>query len=112
MTPLAVISNLVGLYHHEFHVTKEVYTNTMALLDAVLGPDDAVIFMDDAPCHVGTEHENRVVKRRITYMPFLDSTENCFSPFKAKVKRQPKSELTAVMYVQHNVRTERKICNR
>lgn len=58
MTPLAVISNLVGLYHNEFHVIKEVYTNTMALLDAVLGPDDAVIFMDDAPCHAGTEHES------------------------------------------------------
>ncbi|KAG7168394.1 putative DDE superfamily endonuclease domain-containing protein 1 [Homarus americanus] len=93
VTLIAAISNLVGLFYYEIHVksvTKEVFKNFMTSLDSVLGPEAAVILMDNAPCHAGIEQDfkDRVIKKLPPHSPFLNPTENCFSVLKATVKRQ------------------------
>ncbi|KAG7156393.1 putative DDE superfamily endonuclease domain-containing protein 63, partial [Homarus americanus] len=93
LTLIAAISNLVGLFYYEIHVTsvtKEVFKNFMTSLDSVLGPEAALILMDNAPWHAGIEQEfeDRVIKKLPPHSPFLNPIENCFSVLKATVKRQ------------------------
>lgn len=93
VTLIAAVSNVAGLFYHEIHVTsvtKEVFGNFMTSLSCVLGPEEAVFFMDNAPCHADVEDEfNRhPVKKIPPHSPFLNPIENCFSALKANVKRQ------------------------
>lgn len=97
VTLIAAIAKLIGLFYYEIHVTsatKEAFIS-MALLSAVLGPDGAVNFMDEA--HAGPENKGRVIKRIPLLSPFLDPFEKRSSVLKTSVKR-----LTAAMQVQHN----------
>ncbi|KAG7162764.1 uncharacterized protein LOC121873561 [Homarus americanus] len=93
VTLIAAIYTLVSLFYYEIHVisvTKEVLKNFMTSLDFVLGPEAAVILMDNAPCHAGIEQEfeDRVIKKLHPQSPFLNPNENCFLVLKATVKRQ------------------------
>ncbi|KAG7168435.1 putative DDE superfamily endonuclease domain-containing protein 68 [Homarus americanus] len=77
VTLIVAISNLAGLFHYEIHitsVTKEVFKNFMTSLDSVLGPEAAVILMDNAPCPAGIEQEfeDRVIKNLPPHSPFLN----------------------------------------
>ncbi|KAG7172025.1 putative DDE superfamily endonuclease domain-containing protein 66 [Homarus americanus] len=68
VTLIAAIAYLAGLFYYEIYtksVTKEVFKNFMTSLDCVLGPETAVILMDNAPCHAGIEQEfeDRVIKK-------------------------------------------------
>ncbi|KAG7159328.1 putative DDE superfamily endonuclease domain-containing protein 7 [Homarus americanus] len=93
VTLIAAISNLAGLFSYEIHVTsvtKEVLKNLMTSQDSVLGPEAAVILMDNAPCHAGIEQEfeDRVIKKLPPHSTLINPIENCFSFLKAIVKRQ------------------------
>lgn len=93
VTLIAAVSNVAGMFYHEIHVTsvtKEIFGNFMTSLCAVLGPEEAVFFMDNAPCHadVDEEFEGHHVRKIPPYSPFLNPIENCFSSLKANVKRQ------------------------
>ena len=91
ITLIAAISDVGGLIYHEIHVqsvTKEVFHDFLASLEVILGEDDAVVIMDNAPCHRDaaqslTNHEMRYLP---PYSPFLNPIENCFGVLKATLK--------------------------
>lgn len=92
VTLIAAISPQAGLFYREFHfgsVTKPVFKNFMTSLDAVLGPQAALLLMDNAPCHAGIEAEieGREIKRIPPNSPFLNPIEECFSVLKSYLKR-------------------------
>ncbi len=91
---IAAVSNVAGVFYHEIHVTsvtkEEVFGNFMTSLSDVLGPEEAVFFMDNALCHADVEDEfdSHHVKKIPPHSPFLNPIENCFFALKANVKRQ------------------------
>ena len=91
-TVVAAISDKVGLLYHEIHfatVTKPVMCNFMFNLEFILGDEQAVIVMDNAPVHHGLQQNfpELEIMYLPPYSPFLNPIENCFSVFKSAIKR-------------------------
>lgn len=91
ITLIAAISDQVGLVYHEIHtstVNMDRFKNYFTSLNAVLGEEDCVIFMDNAPClnNISDIFPERVIRYLPPYSPFLNPVETCFSVIKAHLK--------------------------
>ena len=88
---IAAISDVAGLVYYEMHtqsVTKEIFASFLTSLDVILGDEEAVLIMDNAPCHrdAGQVIQNHEVKYLPPHSPFLNPIENCFAVLKATLK--------------------------
>lgn len=93
VTVIVAISDMVGVVYHEIHdrsVTREAFASFMTCLEVMLGEEETVIIMDNAPCHQGIQDnfENLEIKFLPAYSPFLNPIEECFSVFKAHLKHR------------------------
>ena len=92
MTVILAISDRVGAVYHEIvwgGVDRERFRVFLENLVVVLGEEDAVLIMDNAPAHGRAEMlETHQVKKLAPYSPFLNPIENCFSVFKADLKQR------------------------
>lgn len=91
ITLIAAISDKVGLVYHEIHtnsVNKDIFKDYFTSLDVVIGEEDCVILMDNAPCHNGISEvfSDRAIRYLPPHSPFLNPIENCFSAIKARLK--------------------------
>lgn len=91
-TLIAAISDRGGLIYSEIHtssVTQEVFHHFLASLEVILDAEDAVVIMDNAPCHRRANDSmiNHQVKYLPPHSPFLNPIENCFSVLKATLKQ-------------------------
>ena len=94
MTVIMAISDQVGVVYHEVvwgGVTAEVYNAFLTSLGVVLGDEEAVIIMDNAPAHRGAEMpdaDRHQVRMLPPHSPFLNPIENVFSVYKADIKQR------------------------
>ena len=94
MTVIMAISDQVGVLYYEVvwgGVTAEIFGDSLASLDAVLGDERAAVIMNIAPAHRGAEledHRLHPVRMLAPYSPFLNPIENMFSVFKADLKQR------------------------
>lgn len=81
MTVIMAISDRVGAVYYEIvwgGVDRERFRVYLENLAAVLGEEEAVIIMDNAPAHSQAEMlETHQVKKLASRSPFLNPIENC-----------------------------------
>ena len=92
-TVICAVSNQVGILYHEVHFTtvnKQAFNHFLASLEAILGDEETVIIMDNAPVHNGMQeiYPNLHLKYLPPYSPFLNPIENCFSVLKNYMKHR------------------------
>ena len=93
---LAVSSQRGRIYHsiHDRGTTAEVFNAFQENLLQHIQPNEAVtLLLDNAPCHRRAEeavaqHEHVSLRFLPAYSPFLNIAENCFSVWKAGLRRQ------------------------
>ena len=81
-----------GIVHYEFiegGMTKDKFSNFLRTLSCVVGEEPASIICDNAPAHRNVIIDNPMHQLRHlpAYSPFLNPVENCFSTWKASLKR-------------------------
>ena len=92
VTVITAISDKVGVLYYEVHwetVKRESFIHFMTSLEAVLGDEDAVIILDNAPCHsrINESFEYLQIRFLSPHSPFLNPIEECFSVFKSYLKQ-------------------------
>ena len=93
ITVIVAISDSVGVLYYEIKeggVNKDKFSDFMMSLSAVLGEEEAVVILDNAPCHRGVQNRfpDLSIKFLPPYSPFLNPIEECFSVFKAYLKHR------------------------
>ena len=83
VTLIAAISDRVGILYRETHVTtvtKGTFRHFLTSLQAILGDEEAVLIMDNAPVHMDMQNDfpNLEIKYLPAYSPFLNPIENFF----------------------------------
>ena len=93
VTAIVAISNQVGIVYHEIvttSVSMEIFNGFVTSLSTVLGEENAIIIMDNAPIHNNCSVNND--QQQIRYLPpnspFLNPIENCFSVMKSHLKQR------------------------
>ncbi|KAG7165130.1 putative DDE superfamily endonuclease domain-containing protein 15 [Homarus americanus] len=91
-TVIAAIAEHCGILYHEIHygsVTKEVFSDFIASLAAIIGDARSILVLDNAPIHNGIAavYPELNFKFLPPYSPCLNPIENCFSVFKSYLKR-------------------------
>lgn len=96
-TLILAVSSQRGRVHHFIHnggTTADVFNAFLSELIQRVQPNEVVtLLLDNAPCHrrsmeaVG-HHDNVSLRFLPAYSPFLNIAENCFSVWKAGLKRQ------------------------
>ncbi|XP_064100877.1 uncharacterized protein LOC135211501 [Macrobrachium nipponense] len=91
ITLIAAISDQDELVYHEIHtstVNMDRFKDYFTSLNAILGEEDCIIFMDNAPCHnnISDIFPKRVIRYLPPYSPFLNPIETCFSVIKVLLK--------------------------
>lgn len=92
ITLIAAVSDRCGLLYYEVHtasVTKETFLNFLTSLEAILGEEEAVLILDNAPVHRGMNElfPDLNFKFLPPHSPFLNPIENCFSVLKCRLKQ-------------------------
>lgn len=91
------VSSQRGLVHHIIRgggTTAEAFNSFLSdLIDRFLPNEEAVLLLDNAPCHrrsteITDQHSNAELRFLPAYSPFLNAAENCFSVWKAGLRRQ------------------------
>ena len=93
VTVIVAICDTVGVLYHEIHergVNREVFYDFLTNLQVIIGEEDVVVVMDNAPCHrrMDIEFPRLAIKFLPPYSPFLNPIEECFSVFKAYLKHR------------------------
>ncbi|KAG7169799.1 putative DDE superfamily endonuclease domain-containing protein 24 [Homarus americanus] len=91
-TVIAAIAEHCGILYHEIHygsVTKEVFSDFIASLAAIIGDARSILVPDNAPIHNGIAavYPELNFKFLPPYSPCLNPIENCFSVFKSYLKQ-------------------------
>ncbi|KAG7176702.1 putative DDE superfamily endonuclease domain-containing protein 70 [Homarus americanus] len=91
-TVIAAIADHCGILYHEIHygsVTKEVFSDFIASLAAIIGDARSILVLDNAPIHNGIAavYPELNFKFLPPYSPCLNPIENCFSVFKSYLKQ-------------------------
>ncbi|KAG7162712.1 putative DDE superfamily endonuclease domain-containing protein 49 [Homarus americanus] len=91
-TVIAAIAEHCGILYHEIHygsVTKEVFSDFIASLAAIIGDTRSILVLDNAPIHNGIAavYPELNFKFLPPYSPCLNPIENCFSVFKSYLKQ-------------------------
>ncbi|KAG7154532.1 putative DDE superfamily endonuclease domain-containing protein 27 [Homarus americanus] len=91
-TVIAAIAEHCGILYHEIHygsVTKEVFSNFISSLAAIIGDARSILVLDNAPIHNGIAavYPELNFKFLPPYSPCLNPIENCFSVFKSHLKQ-------------------------
>ena len=73
---------------HTQSITKEVFASFLTSLDVILGDEEAILIMDNAPCHRDAGHviQNHEVRYLPPHSPFLNPIEHCFTVVKTTLK--------------------------
>ncbi|KAG7163762.1 putative DDE superfamily endonuclease domain-containing protein 9 [Homarus americanus] len=87
-TVIAAIAEHCGIRYHEIHygsVTKDVFSDFIASLAAIIGDARSILVLDNAPIHNGIAavYPELNFKFLPPYSPCLNPIENCFSVFKS-----------------------------
>ena len=85
-TLIAAISDQCGILYHEIHygsVTREIFSDFIASLSAIIADARPILVLDNAPIHNGiaTVYPKLNFKFLPPYSPCLNPIENCFSVF-------------------------------
>ena len=93
VTVIAAISDKVGLLYHEVYweiVKRGSFVHFMISLEVILRNEDAVIILDNAPCHNRVNEFFEILQKLflLVYSPFLNPIKECFSVFNAYVKQR------------------------
>ncbi|KAG7163774.1 putative DDE superfamily endonuclease domain-containing protein 10 [Homarus americanus] len=91
-TVIAAIAEHCGILYHEIHygsVTKEVFSDFIASLAAIIGDARSILVLDNAPIHNGIAavYPELNFKFLPPHSPCLNPIENCFSVFKSYLKQ-------------------------
>ncbi|KAG7159526.1 putative DDE superfamily endonuclease domain-containing protein 44 [Homarus americanus] len=91
-TVIAAIAEHCGILYHEIHygsVTKEVFSDFIASLAAIIGDARSILVLDNSPIHNGIAavYPELNFKFLPPYSPCLNPIENCFSVFKSYLKQ-------------------------
>ncbi|XP_042219029.1 uncharacterized protein LOC121864144 isoform X2 [Homarus americanus] len=91
-TVIAAIAEHCGILYHEIHygsVTKEVFSDFIPSLAAIIGDARSIHVLDNAPIHNGIAavYPELNFKFLPPYSPCLNPIENCFSVFKSYLKQ-------------------------
>ncbi|KAG7165037.1 putative DDE superfamily endonuclease domain-containing protein 13 [Homarus americanus] len=91
-TVIAAIAEHCGILYHEIHygsVTKEVFSDFIASLAAIIGDARSILVLDNTPIHNGIAavYPELNFKFLPPYSPCLNPIENCFSVFKSYLKQ-------------------------
>ena len=96
-TLILAVSSQRGRIHHAIHnggTNAEVFNSFLTdLLHHVRADEVTTLLLDNAPCHRRSmdaiaQRENVSLRFLPAYSPFLNIAENCFSVWKAGLKRQ------------------------
>ena len=92
LTVIMVISDKVGVLYYETawgRVDAERFRLFLEHLAVILGEENAVVIMDNVPCHRQAEAlVTHQVKKLAPNSPFLNPIENCFAVYKADLKQR------------------------